>query len=368
SRCTGRRPRHEIHFHKGRTYKLSLVNTAVTTQFKFWIDGHNFTVVKTDFVPIQPYPAKIVNNAIGQRYDFIITANASFAHGTNFWIHARDCSNSGQSSTLGIIRYQPGSREDPYTPPLDAAQSSHDCSDEDSSLIHPIVTRNVTKHVNSLGPADWLKVGLQGYPNISMPIAPSPLMKWILANSSLYIDWREPSLKLLAIDKDHDFPPQTAPIFLDYETGEWVYFLILNNFSTAETPRQSLPGVTHPIHLHGHDFVILAQSYTPFDPDVPIVPNLNNPARRDVAMLPLNGYLLIAFQIDNPGAWLVHCHIAWHASDGLALQFIEQAKKIKPLMEKAGVLPGFEKRCGLWTEYYDFVSEPANATQEDSGI
>lgn len=38
--------------------------------------------------------------------------------------------------------------------------------------------------------------------------------------------------------------------------------------------------------------------------------NLSNPPRRDVAMLPAAGYLAIAFQNDNPGVWLAHCHVS----------------------------------------------------------
>jgi FtsP/CotA-like multicopper oxidase with cupredoxin domain len=37
--------------------------------------------------------------------------------------------------------------------------------------------------------------------------------------------------------------------------------------------------------------------------------NFDNPPRRDVAMLPANGWMVIAFQADNPGAWLLHCHV-----------------------------------------------------------
>ena len=47
----------------------------------------------------------------------------------------------------------------------------------------------------------------------------------------------------------------------------------------------------------------------------------NNPTRRDTALLPGGGWLAIAFPTDNPGAWLMHCHIvslflpgSWEAS------------------------------------------------------
>lgn len=137
-----------------------------------------------------------------------------------------------------------------------------------------------------------------------------------------------------------------------------------------------------PSHLHGHDFVILAQGDEKYTPDVKL--NLNNPTRRDVAMLPIGGYVVIAFIVDNPGTWLMHCHIAFHASKlylnskmkqtlmkpgaGLALQFIEQPDKINPLFKKSGVIPKFEKQCQDWTYWYENFNVKENATQEDSGI
>jgi len=56
---------------------------------------------------------------------------------------------------------------------------------------------------------------------------------------------------------------------------------------------------------HGHDFYVLGTgsgSYANADPNSL---NYNNPPRRDVAMLPAGGWLAVAFQTDNPGAWLL---------------------------------------------------------------
>jgi len=62
--------------------------------------------------------------------------------------------------------------------------------------------------------------------------------------------------------------------------------------------------------MHGHYFYVLGSGTGVFsDPDSLAY---NNPLRRDVAMLLANGYLVIAFITDNTGAWLMHCHIAWH--------------------------------------------------------
>lgn len=46
-----------------------------------------------------------------------------------------------------------------------------------------------------------------------------------------------------------------------------------------------------------------------------------NPVRRDVALLPAAGYLVIGFFTDNPGAWLMHCHIV-----GAPLVHLPQAR------------------------------------------
>lgn len=65
------------------------------------------------------------------------------------------------------------------------------------------------------------------------------------------------------------------------------------------------------------DVVILAQQNTTFDPVNSYKTfNFINPPRRDVVLVPAGGYIAIAFKPDNPGVWLLHCHIAWHASAG----------------------------------------------------
>ena len=62
------------------------------------------------------------------------------------------------------------------------------------------------------------------------------------------------------------------------------------------------------IHLHGHDFAILQQSTQKYSPDR-LNLTVSNPPRRDVVLLPVDGFVVIAFKSDNPGTWLMHCHI-----------------------------------------------------------
>lgn len=69
----------------------------------------------------------------------------------------------------------------------------------------------------------------------------------------------------------------------------------------------------HPIHLHGHDFLVLGSSDTgKFNPATDKSKlNFNNPVRRDVAMLP-GGWLVIAHQINVstwPGLPILACSV-----------------------------------------------------------
>lgn len=91
--------------------------------------------------------------------------------------------------------------------------------------------------------------------------------------------------------------------------------------------------------------------------------NGGNPTRRDVTMLPAKGWVVIAFKTDNPGAWLMHCHIAWHVSGGLSVDFLERVSEFK-----AGITAAdkaiFNNNCNAWRTY-----APTNQwSQIDSGI
>lgn len=149
---------------------------------------------------------------------------------------------------------------------------------------------------------------------------------------------------------------------------------------------------TRQIHLHGHDFAVLKQDKDVWyhvddlaNPDFIKFP-VENPARRDVVLLPKNGSVIIAFKADNPGTWLMHCHIAFHASEGLALQILERqadANAIWPhgnsaaLDEAARVCANwnaFEGNCSRWWHDEKTISWCSNGTQklhffgDDSGI
>jgi hypothetical protein len=115
---------------------------------------------------------------------------------------------------------------------------------------------------------------------------------------------------------------------------KWIYIIV-----------QSAIPLNHPIHLHGHDFLILgARSGTYSHQEL----NMFNHPRHDTANMPAAGWLAIAFETDNPGAWLMHCHIGWHTSMGFALQILEGRSKIKDTVKDVCALYG---TCANWNKW-----------------
>jgi hypothetical protein len=80
------------------------------------------------------------------------------------------------------------------------------------------------------------------------------------------------------------------------------------------------------MHLHGHDFWILAEGMGQWDGKVT---NPDNPMRRDThLMMPGTpdspSYLVIEWNADNPGVWPLHCHTSLHVSGGLLVNIQER--------------------------------------------
>lgn len=50
----------------GKTHRLRLVNTGINNWVHVGIDGHPFTVIAADFVPIEPFEATSLNIAVGK--------------------------------------------------------------------------------------------------------------------------------------------------------------------------------------------------------------------------------------------------------------------------------------------------------------
>ena len=118
------------------------------------------------------------------------------------------------------------------------------------------------------------------------------------------------------------------------------------------------------MHLHGHDFHVLAEGFGTWDGTVT---NPENSARRDVHILPsaqdatTPSFMVIQYTQDNPGVWPFHCHLAWHVSSGLFLSAVEKPDEIVSKVFDDDVF----ETCDAWHAYTGAGGE---VNQIDSGL
>jgi FtsP/CotA-like multicopper oxidase with cupredoxin domain len=93
-------------------------------------------------------------------------------------------------------------------------------------------------------------------------------------------------------DRDHkSLPP---PLF-SFKRSEPVVLELVNTTSHA-----------HPIHIHGHTMTVLSTSL------------LKRPVHRaDTVLVLPNERVTVGFVADNPGNWMIHCHIIEHQEAGM---------------------------------------------------
>ncbi|KAH8423781.1 uncharacterized protein LDX57_001540 [Aspergillus melleus] len=380
------------HVEPGKRKILRLINTSTDSTYIFSVDGHELQVIGADLVPIQPYTTTQIAIGIGQRYHAILhtKTNEELNHDGAYWIRVQPAAGCHNFETMpdarqGILYYGDKTAEPPI-PTTIAHRYSPICRDE--KQLEPILEWKIpeipkqidkTKFFNATVALDkWLLP--KEYEND--PKEKQKVNDWEFLDDPAYVDYMGPTaLYPDGPGGDGEYPKNAVIHKVNSrgsEEDDWQYMLIIGTNSWKPTPggRRQTPAA-HPIHLHGHDFALLKQSKVPYnDTDWRDGLNYFNPPRRDVVLLESNGYIVIAFKTDNPGSWVMHCHIAWHASAGLAIQVLEDVDKFKNLLENREKTPAWQIRqrgrtCDNWIRWQNDISkhhDPAGRFQDDSGI
>ncbi|KAI0601470.1 laccase [Biscogniauxia sp. FL1348] len=332
----------------GKKHRLRIINTSVENAFTVSLVGHNFTVIETDFVPVTPQVMPSLFVAIGQRYDVIIDADQAVG---NYWFNATVqsglCGATTNTAAASIFSYDGASTS---SLPTDVGVPLNTPPCVDNTGFVPVVSRSA--------PSDQFTGDNILDITLATPmINNTPVFRWQVNSQNIDVMWDMPTLEY--VKRGNTSYPAAANVVVVDEADVWTFWIVQNENN-----------VPHPIHLHGHDFLVLGTSDTASasSSDVVIFDastdmgrlNFDNPTRRDVAMLPSNGWLVLAWVTDNPGAWLMHCHIAWHVSQGLSVQFLERRSEIPEVMDLDVIQPA----CDQWSEW--FPNNPY--TQTDSGL
>eukprot|EP01117_Protostelium_nocturnum_P004626 TRINITY_DN1679_c0_g1_i2.p1 TRINITY_DN1679_c0_g1~~TRINITY_DN1679_c0_g1_i2.p1 ORF type:complete len:601 (-),score=176.54 TRINITY_DN1679_c0_g1_i2:31-1833(-) len=336
-----------------KRYRLRVMNMGVFAMFNFWIEGHNMTIIEVDGTDVEPTPAKTLQLSVGQRMSVVIESRSSSDF--NFIMHANmdtgmfDVIPSGLISNITAeVVYSDAS---PFYVPT-PQDNFMDVSE------YPVVD-------------DATLVPLVALPTLQNPTVKIPLNVWLGVmddginhgqfNNQTFLMPKIPTFLTVASMGNYS----SDPIIYGFngrahilQGGEVVEITIMNwDFNS------------HPFHLHGHKVQIVSRSQT--SQVIPPSNDLKNPVRRDVVMVPSGGNVVLRFKADNPGTWLLHCHINWHLKSGLAIQIIEnpiaqQAFEIpSQLLEqcKAQGIPTKGNAAGNYNDPYDLTGESGPVAQ-----
>ncbi|KAH6899529.1 laccase 2 precursor [Coprinopsis sp. MPI-PUGE-AT-0042] len=293
-------------------YRLRLVSISCDPFFDFSIDGHPLTIIEADGVNTEPLVVDSLRIFAGQRYSVVLNANQAI---DNYWIRALpNLGPPGFTAGLNsaILRYVGADAVDPTT-----TQNTNGVALSEANL-HPL----------------------------SNPAAPGqPFQGGADVNINLGVVFDFASLSFQVNGATFHQPP--VPVMLQIMSGAQtaqdllpagsVYTLPSNSVIELSMPGGST-GSPHPFHLHGHEFAVIRSAGSS-------VYNYDNPIRRDVVSAGTTGdNVTIRFTTDNPGPWIMHCHIDWHLVLGLSVVFAEDV----PSVASVDPPPAWDDLCPLY--------------------
>jgi FtsP/CotA-like multicopper oxidase with cupredoxin domain len=235
----------------GGRVRLRLINAASSTQF--WIDlgALTGTVVAVDGHPVRPVRDTRFPLAMAQRLDVLIDLPGSGAYPIFAQVE-------GKRARTGIVLAASGAPVSRLA--AEAAENA------------PPVDLSLERRLEAATPL--------------APRAPEVTHRVILAGGMAPYAW----------SLNGEYWPQVTPLMI--ATGQRVAIEMVNQTAMA-----------HPMHLHGHEFQVIALNGAPLAGAV-----------RDTVLVPPMGSVTIAFDANNPGRWAFHCHNLYHMMTGMVTE------------------------------------------------
>ncbi|XP_020574334.1 laccase-7-like [Phalaenopsis equestris] len=356
-RCSNKHT-HKLEVEQGKSYLLRIINAALNTQFFFKIAGHRLTVVAADASYTSPFSTDTIAIAPGPTIDALLHADS---HPSNYYISALTYASSpaipfdkaaspyasappsaspfDNTTTVAVLSYKssPPSSSPPIMPPLPAFN--------DTPTAHHFYSNLTALHPNSvplqIDQRMFVAFGLGLTPcSVNQPLcrgnAISASMNNISFSFPTTVSMLEAHFRKIRGVYTKDFPnrPLVAFDFSNPSVNNQGSFQLtdkgtkvkkLKYNETVEVVLQNtavLAAENHPLHLHGYNFYVVAQGFGNYNKkEARKNYNLVNPQERNTIAVPVGGWAVIRFRADNPGLWIMHCHLDGHLSLGLAMVF-----------------------------------------------
>ncbi|KAK1286267.1 Laccase-3 [Acorus calamus] len=330
----------------GETNLYRVINAAMNTELFVSIAGHPMTVVATDASYTKPFTTSVIMLGPGQTTDVLVTMNQPAGR---YYIAARAYASAqgvafDNTTTTAIVEYKSAGCSSKGGPGRPAMPSLPAFNDTGAATAFSKEIRSPSA-VELPGPVEedlFFTVGLgllDCQPGKTCAGPNGARFAASMNNVSFVLPSR---LSILQAHKSgvpgvftEDFPA-VPPVQFDYTANnisqalqkpvQGTKVLKLKYGTVVQIVLQGtniVTGENHPIHLHGYDFYILAEGFGNFDPKTDNAKlNMVDPPLRNTVALAVNGWAVIRFKADNPGVWLMHCHLDVHITWGLAMALL----------------------------------------------
>lgn len=297
---------------KGKTYRFRMINFAAFAGAMIEFKSHTMKVIMQDGSYVKEVDAQQLRLAAAQRYDVLLTPKTNDTGNIPFLV-ALDINADYTNPDANPLGISWNYNETGYLV-LDSNQSTSSVDVVQTWAPFEEADFQNPQDASALGPVNQtIQLDFNFcFNNYSIPQA--------CFNGQPYVDQLVPTLYTAATTEDDNTNPivygGVNPYIIKQGT---VVDLVVNNLDSA----------SHPFHLHGHQFQVLARPPTgsgkwPGTTDVP-----EFPASKDVINIQGSSYAVVRFLADNPGVWLFHCHIEWHVEMGLTATMIEAPEQLQ---------------------------------------
>ncbi|XP_064642700.1 uncharacterized protein LOC135497005 [Lineus longissimus] len=354
---------------KGSNYRLRVINAGALYPFRFSVDEHELTAVATDGSDVEPIPVESFIINPGERYDVMLEANKTVK---NYMIRAQTLDVGLNHIAEAVLNYQGVDSHDEPTTSRRACTPAKPCKVLNCPFTYYPKENNTESNIECISvdqlrgkEGDAPKAGNSSYKQFFLNFA-FPGIGWTPASVNGRT-FHHPQVNPLGqMDEMHwGCDPEkcgedkvcACTYHLDINYGDTVQMVFLNMGQGK--------GFGHPVHLHGHSFYVVKQGFAQYNSttgkfigdnldincrgnrnrtetfcnaatwsdsawDGDNIPGLNlkKPPLKDTIIVPTSSYVIIRFKADNPGVWILHCHIEMHNNDGMAMMVREGKDRI----------------------------------------
>ncbi|KAH8418852.1 hypothetical protein KR222_004583 [Zaprionus bogoriensis] len=358
-------PLQVYHVRRGFRYRFRIVNAEyLNCPIVLSVDNHTLTAINSDGYDIEAMDVGSIVTYSGERFDFVLNANQEVA---NYWLRLKglmDCSERFTSAfQVAILRYEGAPDEEPsaqlgYAHKADGIElnvMNRGPGYEDTKTVAEMRALPIYDSVSGIDD-DTLKpeADYKFFVYYDFYRKDNPefhhgdyygIDENVTQENRLYtpqlnhISLKFPAVALLPQRDQLDdalFCNETSLIEQGIDCREQ----FCKCHHVLQVPLNAVveliivdEGFTfyanHPFHLHGNAFRVIGLERLGENVTIEMIKqldqfkllkrNLVNPPVKDTVTVPDGGYTIIRFEAYNPGYWLFHCHIEFHAEIGMAL-------------------------------------------------